>query len=96
MSEFSKSRRRVVSFAAGTVVLAPWLLSAGRARAAQNAQLRTALKYQDTPNKDQQCSNCLQFVPGKTPKDRGGCKIIPGDTEISPSGWCTAWVAVKK
>ena len=34
------------------------------ARAAQNASLRSALKYQDKPNKDQQCSICAQFIPG--------------------------------
>jgi len=96
MSDISKSRRKVVSLAVGGAVLAPWLLRAGRSHAAQNAQMRTALKYQDQPNKDQRCGNCMQFVPGKTPKDRGECKIMPGDTEISPNGWCTAWVAAAK
>jgi hypothetical protein len=91
MSHFSKSRRKAVSLALGSVVLAPWLLTAGRSRAAQNTEMRAALKYQDTPMKDQRCSKCAQFIPGKTPKDRGGCKVIPGDTEISPNGWCTAF-----
>jgi hypothetical protein len=94
-SGFSKSRRRAMSLALGGLMLAPFA-PADRARAAQNAQMRAALKYQDTPMKDQQCSNCAHFIPGKTPKDRGGCQIIPGDTEISPNGWCTAWVAAPK
>jgi hypothetical protein len=33
----------------------------------------------------------MQFVPGKTPKAMGGCNAIPGDTEISPEGYCIAW-----
>jgi hypothetical protein len=92
MSRFSISRRRALSLALGGTVLAPFL-PAGRAPAAQNAQLRAALKYQDAPMQGQQCSTCAQFIPGKTPKDRGGCKIMPGDTEISPQGWCTGWTA---
>lgn len=92
MSRFSISRRRAISLALGGVVLAPFLPVA-RARAAQNAQLRAALKYQDAPMQGQQCATCAQFIPGKTPKDRGGCKIMPGDTEISPQGWCTGWTA---
>jgi high potential iron-sulfur protein len=92
MSRFSISRRRAISLALGGVVLAPFL-PARRARATQNAQLRAALKYQEAPMQGQQCSTCAQFIPGKTPKDRGGCKIMPGDTEISPQGWCTAWTA---
>jgi High potential iron-sulfur protein len=92
MSRFSISRRRAISLALGGVVLAPFL-PLGRARAAQNAQLRAALKYQDAPMQGQQCATCAQFIPGKTPKDRGGCKIMPGDTEISPQGWCSAWTA---
>jgi len=24
-------------------------------------------------------------------KSRGSCKVIPGDTEISPQGYCAAW-----
>ena len=33
----------------------------------------------------------MQFVPGPSEKDLGGCKIMLGDTEISPQGYCTAW-----
>lgn len=43
-----------------------------------------AMKYQDTPNGDKQCSNCLQFVPP------GSCKVVEGT--ISPNGYCLAWV----
>ena len=53
--------------------------------------MRTGFKYQDKPEGDKNCANCTQFTPGATPKDLGGCKIIPGDTEISPHGYCIAW-----
>jgi hypothetical protein len=95
MTEFSKSRRRVIRLVLGGAALAPFA-GACPAGAAQNAQMRTALKYQDKPNNDQQCSTCMQFIPGKTPKDRGGCKIMPGDTEIATQGWCTAWTPAAK
>jgi hypothetical protein len=51
------------------------------------------MKYQDKPSGAKHCANCMHFVPGKTPKDLGGCKIFPGDTEISPNGYCVAWAA---
>ena len=67
----------------------------GTAYADKNAALRTALKYQDMPKDGHDCAACVQFVPGKTPKDKGGCKAIPNDNEISPTGWCAAFVAKK-
>jgi hypothetical protein len=60
--------------------------------AAKNDGIRTALKYVDAGPADKACSACMQFVPGKTAADKGGCKVIPNDTEISPKGSCTAWV----
>lgn len=88
----SSSRRIWLKLTAGAVLAAPLMTLTSRAGAAQNAGSRQALKYQDKPSGSNQCSNCLQFVPGKTAKDPGGCKVIPGDTEISPNGWCVAWV----
>jgi len=49
------------------------------------------MQYQEKPNGNKQCSNCLQFVPGKKPKDNGSCKIVDGS--ISPNAYCIAWVA---
>ena len=71
----------------------PLIVVTGNAFAEKNAALRTALKYQDMPKDGKECVTCTQFVPGKTPKDKGGCKIMPGDTEIAPKGWCTAYAA---
>jgi anaerobic selenocysteine-containing dehydrogenase len=86
------TRRIWLKAAAGAAVAAPLAALGTRAFAAKNDSLRGALKYQDKPNGANQCSNCMHFVPGKTAKDLGGCKIIPTDTEISPNGWCSAWV----
>jgi hypothetical protein len=59
--------------------------------AAKNDAMRTAMKYKDTPDGDKKCSGCMHFVPGKSPTDLGGCKLFPGDTEVTPNGSCTAW-----
>ena len=61
------------------------------ADAATNAAMRAQFAYQDGPKDSLRCSACLEFVPGKDEHARGGCKVIPGDDEISPDGWCTAW-----
>jgi hypothetical protein len=45
---------------------------------------KEAMKYQDKPNGEQKCSNCMQFEPP------GSCKVVDG--AISPNGYCIAWV----
>jgi anaerobic selenocysteine-containing dehydrogenase len=45
---------------------------------------KAAMKYQDKPNGDQKCSNCMQFEPP------GSCKVVEG--AVSPDGYCIAWV----
>ncbi len=67
------------------------MVVSGRVDAATNAKLRAALKYQGKPEGDKKCANCMQFVPGAPAKGLGGRKVIPGDTEISPQGYCAAW-----
>lgn len=86
------ARRRLLWLGSGALASAA-LAAAGAASAQTNASLRTALKYQDQPKGAQRCDNCIHWVPGSSPTARGGCKIIPGDREISPQGWCTAWAA---
>jgi len=51
---------------------------------------KAAMKYQDHPKGEQECSNCLQFIPGKSAAAMGECKVVAG--EISPKGWCVAYV----
>lgn len=72
------------------------LLSISKISLAAPSPLRAALGYQEKPKDGHKCSNCMQFVAGKTAKENGGCKLMAGDTGISPEGWCTAWVELKK
>ncbi|MEJ0048460.1 MAG: high-potential iron-sulfur protein [Rhodospirillales bacterium] len=86
------ARRQWLKIGAAALAAIPVVALSGRSYAATNAAMRTALKYQDKPEGDKSCSGCMQFVAGKTAKDPGSCKVMPGDTEISPKGYCTAWV----
>jgi hypothetical protein len=93
----SMSRRQVLGIAAKAVAVMPIMLLVSReTHAATNAAMRKALQYQDTPKGDAKCVNCVQFVAGKSPADKGQCKAFPGDDEISPNGWCAAFVAKPK
>jgi hypothetical protein len=91
MNNLQNDKRRSLLKACAALAMIPVIAASGKAAAAQNAAMRTALKYQDHPNADKECSTCMQFVPGKTPTALGGCKLMPGDTEISPKGYCVAW-----
>lgn len=94
--DHASSRRQFVKAGGAALAAIPILALPIRAPAATNAALRTSLKYQDKPNGDKDCAGCMQFIPGKTPTALGGCKIIAGDTEISPKGYCIAWTAKAK
>lgn len=48
---------------------------------AQTKTPKSVAKYQDHPNKGQQCSTCNFFLPPKS------CQLVAGD--ISPNGWCS-------
>jgi hypothetical protein len=84
-----EARRRALRVGGAALLGA---LAIPAADAAQNLPLRQALRYQDAPKGDQRCSGCMHFVP-KGPGERGGCKVMPVDSEISPDGWCISWVA---
>ena len=92
MEERQTPRRRFLKFGAAALAVLPALAAPGRADAATNAALRTALKYQTKPEGDKSCANCLHFVPDASAKKPGTCKIMPGDTEILPQGYCIGWV----
>jgi hypothetical protein len=62
---------------AGAVI--PIQLASGQQKASKEA-----MKYQDKPNGDQRCDNCMQFVAPSS------CKVVDGT--VSPSGYCIAWV----
>ena len=85
-------RRQFLKIGGAALALIPVMVVSGRTAAATNAAMRASLKYQAKPEGDKSCANCMQFVPGATAKALGGCKVLPGDTEISPQGYCVAWV----
>jgi hypothetical protein len=91
MNQDQNPRRKFLKIGGAALAMIPVMVATNRAYATQNAQMRTSLKYQAKPEGDKSCANCMQFVPGKTPKDLGSCKIMPNDTEISPTGYCIGW-----
>ena len=91
------TRRQFIQLGGAAFASIPLLAMADKASAATKAGLRTAMKYQDKPGPEgKACAVCVQFVPGKTATDLGGCKLFPGDTEVSPKGFCVAWAAKPK
>ena len=50
---------------------------------------KAAMKYQDHPHGNQDCSSCMQFIPGKSASAMGQCNVVAGP--ISPTGWCIAY-----
>jgi hypothetical protein len=94
--DIKPSRRQFLKIGGAAIAMIPVVAMSGKVMASTNAAMRASMKYQDKPNGDKHCATCMQFVPGKTAKDLGGCKIFPGDTEISPNGYCVAWVAKPK
>jgi hypothetical protein len=85
------NRRKWVMQASVSLALLPVFLFSRTAGAKTNPALRAEFKYQSTPRENMNCTSCLEFIPGKTDKDLGGCKVLPGDDEIEPNGYCTRW-----
>ncbi|HQR02946.1 MAG: high-potential iron-sulfur protein [Proteobacteria bacterium] len=85
-------RRRLWLRQASQLLVAIPVMMIGRpACAAVNGEARTRLAYQDHPKDNMTCQSCLEFIPGASDDAPGRCKVIPGDDEISPQGYCTAW-----
>lgn len=78
------SRRSVLRRAAllASAALTASMVSSKEALAQQKAS-QEAMKYQDKPNGDKRCSNCLSFIPSSS------CAIVEGT--VSPNGYCLAW-----
>ncbi len=85
------TRRKLLKNVGVALAAIPIVVVSRFASAATNAAIRTQLKYQAKPENGNSCASCLEFIPGKTEHDLGGCKVIPDDDEISPDGYCTAW-----
>ena len=78
-------RRQFLKISGAVLATIPIVVVSGQADAATNAAVRAGLKYQGTPEGDKSCANCMQFVAPSS------CKLIAGDTEISPQGYCSVW-----
>ena len=52
---------------------------------------KAAMQYQDHPKDNLTCNKCIQYIPCKTAKADGSCKLVEG--AISPNGWCLAYAA---
>jgi hypothetical protein len=79
-----RTRRRMLKSA---MLLAGATLTSGLGvtnSLAQQKATKEAMKYQDKPSGEKQCSNCSQFTAPS------GCKIVEGT--VSPQGYCIAWV----
>ncbi len=91
-----QSRRQLLKMGSIALVAAPMVGFNTSAFAHQNTAVRAALKFQNMPNGDKQCSKCMNFLPNKDkPKDPGhvhGCKLYPGDDEICPTCYCNGFV----
>jgi hypothetical protein len=61
-----------------------------KASAAGTLLAKAAVQYTDSgAPKGMDCDDCVQFIPGKTPKDLGTCKVVEG--AINPHGHCLAF-----
>jgi hypothetical protein len=79
------ARRRLLAAAGAGLLM---LGARARVQAQQQEQAKLSkpeAEYQDTPNNNQQCSECTKFQPPK------GCSVVSG--EISPKGWCKLYEA---
>ena len=91
MNNTNLNRRRLMKSAGIALALAPLIAVTREARASSDPAMRAKVKYQDFPMEGKNCSSCLEFIPGKSDKDLGRCKVIPDDDEISPNGYCSLW-----
>lgn len=67
-------------------------LSVTKTLAAQAKLAKSAVQYEDVGKQaGADCDDCAQFVPGKTARALGSCKIVEG--EINPHGHCIAFAA---
>jgi hypothetical protein len=85
------TRREFLKTSCFALILIPLVTASRQAMASTNAKVRAELKYQNSPKDNMNCNTCLEYIPGKTDKNLGKCKVILGDDEISPNGYCTKW-----
>ncbi|HTI48542.1 MAG TPA: iron oxidase [Casimicrobiaceae bacterium] len=84
MANGTLSRRVLIRSAVVLAGAACAGVASQRQALAQGKVAKAAMKYQDQPNGDKKCSNCMQFIAPDS------CKVVEG--KISPNGYCIAWV----
>ena len=90
----SCARRAVLQQALGVGVALAW--TGRQAASAATTKLdKTAVQYTDVGTvKDQDCDDCVQFIPGTTATASGTCRIVEGP--ISPHGHCIAFAPKRR
>ena len=89
------SRRSLVKGAAALAGIAVVsLLGTGGKAFAAGKLTKESVKYQDQGKEGKDCDDCLQFIPGKSARDKGACKLVEG--AVSPHGYCLAFTPKPK
>ena len=90
------SRRMLIKSGVGSLAgIAIVTLTGSRAYSADKKVDKATLHYTDSSKlKDQDCDDCIHFIPGKSEKAPGTCKIVEG--AINPHGHCDAFAAKGK
>ena len=85
------SRRTLIKTGFGALAgIALVSLSGTKTSAADIKLAKSAVQYEDVAkNAGQDCDDCIHFIPGKTSKASGTCKIVEG--AINPHGHCVAF-----
>ena len=66
-----------------------------RTFAAETKLKKSAVQYVDVAKGEgADCDDCVQFIPGKTEKALGTCKLVEG--KINPHGHCNAFTRKPK
>jgi hypothetical protein len=90
MNDHDRARRRLLRRAAAALPVLLALPLLGRPSAARaGSGGKEAFHYQDHPNQDQRCANCVQFIRPAAGQPSGSCRIVAGP--ISADGWCMAF-----
>jgi hypothetical protein len=79
------TRRQFVGTTVGAAAGLAFVATTARAQALD----KSAVQYQEEPQGDQRCDNCLYWIPDDNDDGIGGCQMVKGD--ILPEAWCSIW-----
>ena len=91
MKNDNPRRLAICQLCTAAVALPVMMMASRPAFGAKVEAMRTALKYQPEPKDGQRCSDCIHYKGDPADGSQGTCAIIPGDTEIDATGWCTGF-----